>query len=101
MKEEILEFLDRRFGRSNLRIDDDPCNWLTGNCYWMAMILASRFNLEVYYDPIVGHFFVGESEEGPFYDWHGETTPVRYIKLRNLREMDEAWYDRLMRDCRC
>ena len=100
MKEEILEFLDRRFQRSNPR-REDPCNWLTGNCYWMAMILASRFNLEVYYDPVVGHFFVGESEEGPFYDWHGETTPVRHIKLRNLREMDEAWYNRLMRDCRC
>jgi len=34
---EIVEFLHRRFPTDS--------NWLTGNCYWMACILATRFEL--------------------------------------------------------
>ena len=91
---EIVEFLHRRFPTDS--------NWLTGNCYWMACILATRFELQIYYDPIIGHFFVGESEYGPFYDWTGRIKePTHYLKLSNLKEMDRTWYDRLMRDCKC
>lgn len=91
---QIIEFINRRFPNDQ--------NWLTGNCYWMAHILAVRFNLDIYYDPIIGHFFVGEGEYGPFYDWTGRIkTPAHYLKLSNLKEMDPTWYDRLMRDCKC
>lgn len=91
---EVLEFINRRF--------PDDQNWLTGNCYWMAYILASRFNLDIYYDPVIGHFFVGESEYGPFYDWKGRMNkPKHYLKLVDLQAMDQIWYDRLMRDCKC
>ena len=93
-EQEILEFLHRRFPNDQ--------NWLTGNCYWMAHILAQRFNLPIYYDPVIGHFFVGESEYGPFYDWTGRMPqPKHYLKLTDLKNMDETWYDRLMRDCKC
>lgn len=93
-QKEVLEFIHRRFPNDQ--------NWLTGNCYWMAYILAVRFDLDIYYDPVIGHFFVGESQDGPFYDWSGlMLKPKHYIKLYTLKQMDETWYDRLMRDCRC
>lgn len=92
---QILEFIHRRF--------PDDQNWLTGNCYWMAYILNTRFpELDIYYDPIIGHFFVGESEDGPFYDWTGRIeNPQHYLKLYDLYKMDDKWYERLMRDCKC
>lgn len=94
LEDQVKAFIHRRFPIDN--------NWLYGNCYWMALILATRFNLDVYYDPIIGHFFVGASERGPFFDWSGRMkTPTHYLKLSNLREMDPTWYDRLMRDCKC
>ena len=96
MEEQILEFIHRRF--------PEDSHWLDGNCYWFARILSIRFasDLTIYYDPINGHFFVGEAEDGPFYDWSGKIEkPTIYIKWNNLCNMDRAWAERLWRDCAC
>ena len=62
MKEEILEFIHRRFPTDS--------NWTTGNCFYFALILNSRFLGRIYYEPILGHFLF-KAEDGNFYDWNG------------------------------
>ena len=96
--EEILEFIDRRW--------ESDANWYDGNCYWFAHILCTRFPfLDIYYYPADGHFVAGK--ENYFFDWGGRcgtrefnTWPGNPILLSKIKEMDEAWYNRLMRDCR-
>lgn len=90
---EVLEFIGRRFPRSN------DCNWLDGNCYWFARILCTRFPyLELYYDPVEGHFYAGDHDMN-LYDWRGRTTKRRVILFSWIKENDSAWYERLVRDC--
>lgn len=88
---EIREFIQRRFPYRS--------NWKDGNCYWFAYILCARFpQLDIYYDPIEGHFWAGD---GKFlYDYD---TIIPYsnivVKLSVIRTIDPLWYDRLVRDC--
>lgn len=94
MEEKVLDFLHRRFPEDN--------HWLDGNCFWMAQILANRFDMYIFYDPIKGHFFAGENEGGPFFDWSGRIeTPHTFIKWDLIPQLDENWYKRLVRDCVC
>jgi hypothetical protein len=92
MKEEILDFINRRWTKD--------ANWLTGNCYWFAHILTQRFpQLQIYYLPIEGHFVCGDGC-GDFYDWTGaislKESPLLFSKLKT---QDPIWYSRLYRDC--
>lgn len=95
MKEEIIDFIKRRFP-----VD---CNWRNGNCYWMAVILQQRFGGEICYLPIIGHFVV--RIKGVFYDWNG-VVPEKILLEDNvmaldyIKEFDSLWYEHLMRDCR-
>lgn len=53
MEDSVLEFIKRRFP------NDLSSNWLTGNCYYFAVILRERFLTKsptIYYDVIHGHF---------------------------------------------
>ena len=46
MKKDILEFINRRF--------DIDCRWTTGNCYWFAVILTSRFpQMEIWISEVI------------------------------------------------
>ena len=94
MKNEILDFIHRRWTKD--------ANWLNGNCYWFAHILCTRFSqLEIYYEPIIGHFIAGDGNE--YFDWSGEykvnKNTVIY-KLSDIKEFDDLWYNHLMRDCK-
>lgn len=93
--DEVLDFINRRF-----------CNfpkeyWNTGNCYYFAIILCSRFpELKPYYDPIEGHFWAGNGE------WFFDKGSVQakecfntIISLEDIKNNDPLWYERLMEDC--
>jgi hypothetical protein len=92
MQNEVLDFISRRF--------KNDCNWMTGNCYFFAVILKSRFSEgSIYYDVIVGHFVF--KYQNKFYDWTG----LYHFDDSNLVSWDEFdKYDSLqkeviIRDC--
>ena len=59
----VEEFIHRRFKLN--------CDWLTGNCYYFAVILKARFPEGfIAYDVINGHFIF--NFHGDYYDWHGK-----------------------------
>lgn len=100
---EVIEFISRRFPK------DD--NWLSGNCYYFAVILQARFpQFQIFYDAVAGHFIAGApnldhvSESNVFsinyFDWTGAYFPsTQPIPLEEIKETDELWYERLVRDC--
>ena len=92
MKDEILEFINRRFP-----ID---CHWTDGNCYWFAKILCDRFpDLTIDYEVIKGHFIAHDQANNIFYDWNGVYVPdFTVYNLDELRK-DSLWYNRIVRDC--
>ena len=103
MVNEILRFI-KRF---------PPCDWTTRNCYYFAIILLARFPfLQLYYDAVAGHFIVGAPNvNNPYgthsnissiyyFDWNGIYSPLSEpILFEELKERDEAWYGRIVRDC--
>lgn len=91
MEGKIKEFIDRRFPKDS--------NWLDGNCYWFAFILSNAFeSLEIYYEPIVGHFYAGDGLN--FYDWRGRAHLTnKPLLLDYIKQSDPLWYYRLKRDC--
>ena len=90
MKEEILDFIHRRFPNDS--------NWTTGNCFYFALILNSRFMGRIYYEPISGHFLF-KAGDGNFYDWNG------LYEFDTSEAFDWEYYpdilhaSRIMRDC--
>lgn len=92
MREEIIEFINRRFKNDN--------NWLDGNCYYFALILNKRFNLPIYYCPIEGHFIVVDEVTNTGYDYTGEIKlPYNIISFEKLEKEDELWFNYIVRDC--
>lgn len=93
MKEEILDFIERRFS-----ID---CHWLDGNCYYFAVILKERFpNAVIYYDVVLGHFCI--KIDNNFYDWTGlikMDKDSEYVEWDKMSEYDEFVKERIIRDC--
>lgn len=94
---EVLDFLCRRFR--------NDCNWLTGNCYYFAVIYAERFKKDnpiIYYDTINGHFVC--NIDGTFYDWSGiveyepEFVEKYVMKWDDLYNEDSVWGNRIIRD---
>ncbi len=90
-KEEILDFIERRFSTD--------CNWTDGNCLYFALILKYRFpKLRIWYLPIEGHFITGA--RGTYYDWTGEIFPDELpILLEDIEKNDPDWFHHLIRDC--
>lgn len=89
--EEIVDFIKRRFYNTN-------ANWLNGNCYWFAKILTDRFNyLDIFYDPIVGHFVAGVDDI--YYDYTGQVNPEKVYKLSYIKDNEPNWYQRILKDC--
>ncbi len=91
MKNEIEEFINRRFQNKD--------NWLSGNCYYFALILKERFNGEIYYDPIDGHFMC--LIDGFFYDWTGKLNieKERLIEWSTYSAADCLHYLHIKEDC--
>lgn len=92
MKEEILEFIKRRFPKD--------CNWTTGNCYYFATILHERFpGGTVAYDVIYGHFVY--KYEDTYYDWNGivDMTGRLVVEWNSFEDYDKSVKERVERDC--
>lgn len=97
----VLDFINRRFPLT----EHDNSNWMTGNCYYFAKILKSRFKGEIWYDLVNGHFLFRQGEY--FYDWSGvrteydlnklETTD-NLVKWSTYKKIDPVHYDRIVRD---
>lgn len=91
--EEILDFIHRRFPNED--------NWMTGNCFWFAQILRSRFGGMIMYDPIAGHFLLFKNSK--FFDWSGERLDYRIddtnlIDWDNYQQVDKLHYEKIIRD---
>ena len=91
MKQKILDFIKRRFPVDN--------NWLTGNCYFFALILNERFGGTIFYDVIKGHFLVQIDKE--YYDYSGEilVDSNHLIQWDKFLLYDHSQYRRIIRDC--
>ena len=92
MQQEIVEFINRRFKKTNAK-------WLDGNCYYFALILTQRFpELKIYYEGVDGHFLAGNGFE--YYDYTGVAQPYREpILFEDLKKQDPLWYNNIVRDC--
>lgn len=89
---EIEQFIEIRFS-------DTDAHWFDGNCYYFAVILNHRFpELQIYYEPITGHFVAGDGNN--FYDAHGkyetEYTPILYEKI--IKE-EPSWNRSIYEGC--
>lgn len=91
MKDKVLDFIKRRF--------PSDCNWISGNCYYFALILKCRFNGIILYDTINGHFVtkIGES----IYDWQGIVNEdcSCYVDWDDFSSYDVCQEKRIIRDC--
>jgi len=92
--DKVEDFITRRFPKD--------CNWTQGNCYWFAFILSTQFkSLQIFYDPINGHFLAGNSSYGVYFDW--EFTYINYkdklLLFEELKKEDPIWAARIERDC--
>lgn len=94
MKEEIKDFINRRFS--------EDCHWLDGNCYYFAMILKTRFpHLEIVYLPVRGHFMASDGKY--CYDylgaWHKNDVNETILSFEDIKITDPIWFNRIVRDC--
>ena len=91
---EVLEFIHRRFR--------NDCDWTTGNCYYFAVILKTRFpEADIFYDTVKGHFMVLIG--GKYYDFFGvvnvESDADKIIRWSSFENYDECQRDIIVRDC--
>ena len=91
MNKELLEFIQRRFQKNS--------DWLTGNCYYFAVILKNRFpEGKIYYDVTTGHFLF--QYEDKYYDWTGMVNLYgELIEWDKFEEYDSLQKERIIRDC--
>ena len=88
---EVIEFINRRF--------PNDCNWVSGNCFYFACILYTRFpNSEIWYDEINNHFVC--KIDNIFYDWNGiYNSEHELIKWDDYKDIDALHFNRIVRDC--
>ena len=87
---QIVEFIKRRFP-----VD---CNWLSGNCYYFAVILKARFpDGQIVYDPIAGHFLF--YWHGSLYDYTGKVELRPCVRWSEYDDYDAAQKKIIVRDC--
>lgn len=91
MKDEVLEFIQRRF--------KNDCRWVDGNCYYFSIILKDRFpEGKIFYDITYGHFVFKYHNE--FYDWTGAVSPQGcLIEWESFDKYDSLLRQRIVRDC--
>ena len=97
MKDEVLEFIQRRFPMD--------CSWLNGNCFFFAKILNTRFSGKIYYDTINGHFIfyrtcIDKNLNG-YYDYSGRINPIEtnLVEWDCYNDVDHFHCERIIRDC--
>ena len=75
------------------------CNFISGNCFYFAQILLSRFPQgEIYYDVINGHFVFRLDHN--YYDWTGCIEPDGYlVKWSEFEDYVAAHYKIIVWDC--
>ncbi len=77
--------------------------FMEGMCYWFAFILTSRFDGEILYDPIMGHFLA--RIDGALYDVRGDVTSEYQNWTHTLSRWDEyakndpKHRERIVQDC--
>lgn len=90
---EVLQFISQFDGAQDV--------FLYGCCYWFAHILHNRFNGEILYEPVEGHF-VTRIANG-LYDIRGEVTEqykeCGLIDWDTYAEVDPLHYKHIVRDC--
>ena len=92
MTNDVLKFIHKRFYCD--------CNWLSGNCYYFAVILKDRFPQgEIYYDVIHGHFVF--KYQGYFYDWSGlyHSNDTNLISWNDFQKYDVLQKKRIEEYC--
>lgn len=89
--DEVLGFIQHRFTKD--------CDWVSGNCYYFALILKDRFpGGIVYYDVIDGHFVY--LYKGKYYDWTGIVEPEGcLVEWDKFAEYDHIQKNRIVEDC--
>lgn len=94
----IVEFIKRRFPNED--------RWLTGNCFYLSLILKYTFGGKIMYDPIEGHFIYAIIDVNPrmYFDWTGqrfytEEQQSRFYDWDTLQIEDQSLKNRLIRDC--
>ena len=91
--ENILRFIKKFSDFGNQVVE---C-FTKGNCFLFAMVFAIEFAVEIYYDPIVGHF--ATMIDGVLYDITGVVENTSYfVSVEEIRR-DELLWARLQRDC--
>lgn len=70
--------------------------WVTGNCYYFAIILKERFNGIIYYDVINSHFIT--LIDNIYYDFNGIIIPDKPIKWDSFKEYDYIQYNRIIKE---
>ena len=89
----ILEFINRRFKNDN--------DWLTGNCYYFAIILKTRFpEGSILYDVITGHFVFYINNKK--YDWSGvviDNEYSKYILWDDFKNYDSIQFKSVIEGC--
>lgn len=95
MNNYILDFIKRRFP------PEKDCNWVSGNCYYFAVILATRFIGEIWYHLIDDHFVFRQGDY--FYDWTGwrqdyNQNDSALVEWNSYKSIDPIHYYRIVRD---
>ncbi len=74
-KDKVIKFLD---GMKEVFDEEIKFVFYRGYCYWLAHILATRFNGEIWFNPRIVHF--AAKIDGKLYDIYGEielgVTPI-------------------------
>ncbi len=93
-QEPVLEFIQRRFPV------EGNGNWTTGNCYYFAVILKSRFpDATIFYDVVDGHFVT--RIEDSYWDYTGEIFPEsdNLVPWEKFQEYDYLQFLQIIHDC--
>lgn len=88
MDDDVLKFINSRF--PNARSSD--ANWLTGNCYYFAVILKDRFSTKeptIYYDVIHGHFLTKIDDK--LYDASGIAYKLSFSEIEKINRT-QLWH---------
>lgn len=86
-KDKVIEFLD---GMKEVFDDEIKFVFYRGYCYWLANILATRFNGEIWFNSRVVHF--AAKIDNKLYDIYGKIEPGFSPVTGQEDDSQEEWY---------